>query len=236
MKRLSAPKLPRPRIIPRKIPLWAWHLDAWIRSGRQGPRPRHAPRRVPKWFWLWRLYFLAKHKRKGSREWKRYMKALKALPDPETAADKLRAAIVAWGRWNAAHEPQIGYSQGVDRDDFLHEPRGHLPMNSDCSGDVTQQNWAAGAPDQSGLAYRYVGYTGTILAFAYKHGRVFTDVSRARPADDIVIGPGTGWHVVKVIEAGPDPLVVSHGSESGPKIQRLSVDPRQPKRVCQTLP
>jgi hypothetical protein len=50
-----------------------------------------------------------------------------------------------------------------------------------------------------------------------------------------VIGPGTGWHAVLCIESGPDPLVVSHGDESGPRIYRCSVDPREPKRVCQTL-
>lgn len=229
-------QLPRPRQAPRRIPLWAWHLNEWISSGKQGPRPRHAPRRVPSWFWLWRLYRLARVKRKGSREWKTYIKALNAQPNPAAAATSLRTAIVGWARWNAAHEPQIHYSQSTVRDDFLHKPRGYLPMTTDCSGDVTQQNWAANAPDPSGLGYRYVGFTGSLLEFAYKHGHVFTDVSRARPGDPIVIGPGTGWHAVMVIEAGPDPLVVSHGSESGPRIQRLSVDPRQPKRVCQTLP
>lgn len=228
--------LPRPKLAPHRIPLWAWHLNEWISGGKQGPRPRHAPKRVPAWFWLWRLYRLARAKRAGSRAWKAYMKALAAQPDPAAKALALRKAIVGWGRWNAAHEPAIHYSQSTLRDDFLHRPRGYLPMTTDCSGDVTQQAWAAGAPDESGLNYRYVGFTGTILEFAYKHGHVFTDVSRARPADLIVIGPGSGWHVVRVIEAGADPLVVSHGSESGPRIQRLSVDSRQPKRVCQTLP
>lgn len=229
-------RLPRPRQAPRRIPLWAWHLNAWLSSGKRGPRPRHAPKRVPLWFWTWRLYRLALVKKAGSRAWRRYMAALKAEPDPSTKALQLRTTITNWARWGAAHEPEIGYSQGTDRDDFLHYPRGHLPMNTDCSGDVTQENWAAGAPDPSGLDYRYVGFTGTLLEFAEKHGRVFTDVSRARPGDPIVIGPGVGWHAVMCIEAGTDPLVVSHGSEAGPKIQRLSVDPRTPKRVCQTLP
>lgn len=229
-------KLPRPRRAPRRIPLWAWHHSAWLDRGKQGPRPRHAPKRIPAWYWLWRLYTLARHQRAGSRAWKRYIKALNAQPDSQAAASRLRSAIVNWARWNASKQPEIHYSQGTQRDDFLHRPRGYLPMTTDCSGDVTQENWAASAPDPSGLGYRYVGFTGTLLSFAASHGHVFTDVSRARPGDPIVIGPGTGWHVVMCIEAGPDPLVVSHGSEAGPKIQRLSVDPRQPKRVCQTLP
>jgi hypothetical protein len=164
------------------------------------------------------------------------MKALNALPDPAAVARELRARITRWGRYYAAHEPLVGYTQGEDRDDFLHYPHGHLPQSTDCSGMVTETTWDGGGPDPSGLGYRYVGFTGTILSFAYKHGRVFTDLSLARPGDPIVIGPGTGWHAVLVLEAGHDPLVLSHGNFEGPKIYRCSVDPRQPKRVCQTLP
>lgn len=228
--------LPRPARAPDRIPLWAWHLNEWLSSGKQGPRPRHAPKRVPAWFWLWRLYRLARVKRRGSRAWREYMHALNAQPNPAAAASAVRNAIVGWARWGAAHAASIHYTQSQLRDDFLHRPRGYLPMSTDCSGEVTQQNWASNAPDPSGLGYRYVGFTGTLLSFAYKHGHVFTDLARAKPGDPIVIGPGSGYHAVMVIEAGPDPLVVSHGSEIGPKIQRLSVDPRQPKRVCQTLP
>lgn len=226
-------KLPRPRLAPRRIPLWAFHLDAWIRGGRKGPRPSRAPKRPPAWFTPWRLFVLARAKGKGSWAWKTYLKQINAQPAHATT---MRAAIVKWGRWGAAHEPEIGYSQGTDRDDFLHESRGHLPENLDCSAFVEQTYWDAGAPDPSGLDYRYVGFTGTLLECAEKHGRVLTDLSLARPGDPIVIGPGTGWHAVLCLEAGEDPLVVSHGDESGPKIYRCSVDARQPKRVCQTLP
>jgi hypothetical protein len=228
--------LPRPTAAPKRIPLWAWKLDAWLSSGKQGPRPRRSPKRVPAWFWIWRLYTRAKHERQGSRAWKRYIKALNALPDPAAAAKELRARIVRWARYYSAHEPQVGYTQSTSRDDFLHEPHGHLPQSTDCSGLVTEVTWDGGGPDPSGFAYRYVGFTGTILSHAYRHGRVFTDLSQARPGDPIVIGPGTGWHAVLVLEAGHDPLVVSHGDAEGPKIYRCSVDSRQPKRVCQTLP
>jgi len=61
-------------------------------------------------------------------------------------------------------------------------------------------------------------------------------VSKALPGDPIVIGPGTGWHVVTCLVSGDDPLVESHGDEGGPHIQHLSVDQREPKRVCQLLP
>lgn len=228
-------KLPRPRIVPRRIPLWAWHLDHWIKGGRRGQRPRHAPRRVPAWFWAWRLFVLARARRKGSKAWKQYMAYLDAHPDRDAVVDALRAAIVKWLWWGIHNAASIHYTEDARRDDFLHAPRGYLPMDTDCSGDVTQSSWAANGPDPSGFDFRWVGWTGSILAHAYKYGRVFTDVSRALPGDDIVIGPGNGWHVVRVLEAGPDPLVSSNGSEPGPVAQRLSVDTREPKRVCQIL-
>lgn len=227
--------LPRPKLAPHRIPLWAWHLNEWISGGKQGPRPRHAPKRVPAWFWLWRLYRLARVKRAGSKAWRAYKRALAAQPDPDAKVNALRTAIANWGRYGAAHEPAIHYTQSTARDDFLHRARGALPMSTDCSGFVEQCHWAAGAPDPSGLAYRYVGFTGTLLSNAAAHGRVTTNLAAARVGDPIVIGPGSGWHAVLVLEPGADPLVVSHGSESGPRIQRLSADPRQPKRVCQTL-
>jgi hypothetical protein len=164
------------------------------------------------------------------------MEQIEAHPDPAALTDKIRAAVVAWAKYGIAHNSQIHYTQSSARDDFLHEVRGHLPMSTDCSGWVTQNYWAAGAPDPSGLGYRYVGYTGTLLEFAYKHGRVFTDLSRARPGDPIVIGPGTGWHVTICLEPGEDPIVGSHGSEPGPLSEHQSYDSRTPKRVCQTLP
>lgn len=228
-------KLRRPRIAPRRIPLWAWHMDAWIRSGRRGPRPSRAPHRLPLWFHPWRLFILARARGKGSRAWKRYMRYVHSLPDPQGHLDALRQTMVANLRWGIAHKAEIDYTQGIERDDYLTKPPRALPMHTDCSGDVTWDSWISGGPDPSGFAFRWVGWTGSILAFAYKHGRVFTDVSKALPGDDIVIGPDNGWHVVRVLEAGPDPLVSSLGDSSGPNAQRLSVDTREPKRVCQVL-
>lgn len=229
-------KLPRPRRAPRRIPLWAWHVREWQLSGRRGPRPSRAPKRLPAWYWLWKLYLLARAKGKGSWAWRTYLKKLKTQPDPAPHITAIRQAITNWALWGARHEPVIDYTQSTSRDDFLHEPRGHLPMTTDCSGFVTFCYWASGAPDPSGLAYRWVGFTGTLLENAYRHGRVLTDLSLARPGDPIVVGPGTGWHTFIVVQAGTDPLVVSHGDESGPKTYSESVDPRLPKRVCQTLP
>ena len=225
----------RPTKVPRKIPLWAWHMNAWLSSGKKGPRPRHAPKRLPAWFRTWRLWRLAKVKKKGSWAWKAYHAAVAAQPDPDATASSHRAAIVMWAKWGVTHNAQIHYTQDTRRDDYLHGARGHLPLYTDCSGWVTYCYWAAGMPDPSGLDYRYLGYTGTLLANAYRHGRVLTNLALARPGDPIVIGPGTGWHVTICVESGADPIVVSHGSEPGPLSEHQSYDHRAPKRVCQIL-
>ena len=49
-----------------------------------------------------------------------------------------------------------------------------------------------------------------------------------------MIGPGSGDHVVIIVEAGSDPVVVSHGREAGPTRQRLSADGREPKRFLRS--
>jgi len=227
--------LPRPRRAPRRIPLWAWHLDAWIRSGRKGPRPSRAPKRLPAWFHWWRLWRLATAKGKGSWAWRTYLAHLHAQQDAQQRLDAARASLVKWAKWGVAHTAEIHYSMGTNRDDYLHESKGELPLWTDCSGFVTYCYWATGLPDPSGLAYRWVGFTATLLENAAKNGHITFNLALARPGDPIVIGPGTGDHAVIVIESGPDPLVVSHGNEAGPQVYRSSVDTREPKRVCQTL-
>jgi len=227
--------LPRPKLAPKRIPLWAWHMNAWLASGKRGPRPRRAPKRMPAWFHTWRLWRLAAHQRKGSKAWKAYKKALAAQPDPQRGVLAARVALSNWAKWGVAHNGSIHYTEDTRRDDYLHGAKGHLPLWTDCSGWVTYCYWAAGLPDPSGLDYRYLGYTGTLLSNAYKHGRVTTDLAQARPGDPIVIGPGNGWHTTICVQSGADPIVVSHGSEPGPLSEHQSYDRRAPKRVCQTL-
>lgn len=135
----------------------------------------------------------------------------------------VRQKLVTWGRWGVAHEPQIHYGQVRP---MPLTPR--LPMTTDCSGFVTLCYKLAGASDPNGLGYNGLGYTGTLL----EHGRA-VPVSGAKPGDLIFYGPGTAEHVVMVVEAGADPLVVSHGFEGGPLLRRHSVDKRQPVR-CRT--
>lgn len=222
----------RPKAAPRRIPLWAWQLEHWISTHREGPRPPLAPRHTPPWFWAWR-YWRKHHTRKAVRHHRNHVAAL-----PKTLVEKHRARIVHHARWTALPNvsPQMHYTMDARRDDWLvNDDPNRLPQWTDCSGHATQGPYVARSIDPNGLNYKWLGWTGTMLTFAAKAGRVFTDVSKALPGDLIVIGAGPGDHVVTVVEAGPDPLVASHGGE-GVQIQRLSVDPRQPKRVCQVLP
>ena len=222
--------LPRPLAAPHGIPRWAWDRHAWLLTGKHGPRP--GPHHTPAWFHAWHHWRLALAEGKGSKAWKRYLAETRL-----TQAEQDRAAVVHWARWGVAHSALFGYSEGADRGEWLKlgiRPP-HLPENTDCSGFGTECYWLSRLPDPNGLDYRYLGYTGTILENAAQHGRIFSDVSKAMPGDHIVIGPGSGWHEVLVLEAGTDPLVATHGAP-GVVAQRLSVDGRVPKRVCQFLP
>lgn len=198
-------KEPRPPGLPRHIPAWAW---------RALKLPaRHLPHRKPHWFWTWRKWRL------GQR-----------LP-----ALTRRQKVVKWALWGVAHSSEFRYSEAPDRSGWLSAtPHDKLPMTTDCSGFATFCYFMADASDPNGLNYKTLGFTGTMLDHAQKVGTVTEDISLARAGDLIVIGPGTGEHVVVCVHGGPNPLCVSHGSQ--PVIQELlSADPRTPKRVCKTL-
>lgn len=129
----------------------------------------------------------------------------------------LRARIVLNARWGIANEPQIHYAE-LRPIDGLHEPR-RLPLTTDCSGFVTLCYAWAGAPDPNGLGYSGEGFTGTLL-------RQLRPISlaKAQPGDLVVWGPPPGRHVALVLEAGPDPLLCSHGEERGPLAIRFAVE------------
>jgi hypothetical protein len=139
-----------------------------------------------------------------------------------TAAQKKAAQnrIVNAALWGIAHEPQIHYSMGANRDDWLTEVKRRpgraipsLPLWTDCSGFVTMCYWIAKVDDPSGFNYRVLGYTGTLLA----HCQHITG-DQVQIGDLIVYGPGTGHHTVVVIDNAQDGslIVASHGEERGP--------------------
>lgn len=134
----------------------------------------------------------------------------------QTITPTTRERIVTWARWGVTNEPRIHYTEDKRRDDWLiTSPHQTLPLSTDCSGFATLCYCLAGAPDPNGLAYKTLGYTGTML----DHGR---QVERPQPGDLVVYGGGTGHHVAVVVEAGADPLTVSHGQEAGPLYIRVS--------------
>lgn len=141
-----------------------------------------------------------------------------------------RDEVVANALWGVSHEPDIHYSQGSDRFSALNNPR-QLPLNTDCSAFYTLCCKWAGVPDPNGLGYNGYGFTGTLLT----HGKVIS-LEEALPGDAIVYGPGSGDHVVMIVDTmnQQDPIVVSHGQERGPIKIRHSVEVsshRAPVRV-----
>lgn len=222
--------LPRPLSAPHHIPLWAWHRLHWLQTGKHGHRP--GPSHTPMWFHAWRFWRLARAKGKGSRAWKRYRFIL-AAEARKSAGEKVAASARLLANQYGAVMP---YTMSDHRDDWLQAGKNppDPPIDTDCSGFATLCYWENHLPDPNGLAYKWLGWTGTMISFAQKHGKTTTDVSKARPGDLIVIGPGPGDHVVVCAEAGPDPVCIGHG-RTGVDTGPLSVDPRTPKTVCMVL-
>jgi hypothetical protein len=147
---------------------------------------------------------------------------------PRSAGSGGANDIVAHALWGVEHDADIHYEQRRPIDGIGHVRQ--LPLHTDCSsGFVTLcYNWA-GAPDPNGQGYNGLGYTGTLLNYLDP-----IDPGDAQPGDLVVIGPGSGEHVVVIVEAGADSVVVGSGSESGPSKGRLSSDGRTPKRFLRS--
>lgn len=134
-------------------------------------------------------------------------------PTPVTG---LRGKIVAEAQWGVTNAAGIHYQQLRPMDGI--NQRHKLPLNTDCSGFVTLCYKWAGAEDPNGLGFNGQGYTGTLLGYMSR-------VSQSQvKAGDLVLWArnGQGEHVAMVIEPGSDPLLISHGEESGPYTVRFS--------------
>ena len=135
-----------------------------------------------------------------------------------SAADRVRKKIVAYALWGAQNESQIHYAQ-VRPMDHLKAVEA-LPWYTDCSEFVTTIYHWAGAPDPNGLGYNGYGFTGTML----DHG-VSVPLAQVRRGDVVIWGSAPGHHTAVFVEdGGPDPMIVSHGSERGPLHIRLSAE------------
>lgn len=127
--------------------------------------------------------------------------------------EKLHALMVGM----LAHEPQVHYAQ-IRPMRNVHLSKPVYPMTMDCSEAVTCLCKWAGLKDPNGLGYSGRGYTGTLLD-NLPH---YFNPANANVGALVVFGPGTGEHVAMVME--PDhrnPLLWSHGGESGPLTIRL---------------
>lgn len=142
-----------------------------------------------------------------------------------TRDQRMRARIVATARWGAANTGRIHYAETRPIPLQASGVLPALPFATDCSGFVTMCYRAAGAPDPNADSYSGQGYTGTLL----DHG---ARVPVAAPGDVVIYGGGTGHHAALVVAGGIDPLTVSHGSEQGPMLIRVSEEKRyQPPGV-----
>jgi hypothetical protein len=140
----------------------------------------------------------------------------------------LRAKIATIAHWGVANTGQIHYQQRRPIDGINHPYQ--LPLYTDCSGFVTLCYHWAGAPDPNGRGYDGLGFTGTLL----QHMKSIMK-SQVKIGDVVVYGAYPGHHTCLVVEAGGDPLLVSHGSENDPHFIRHSVESQYQPHVVTWL-
>lgn len=136
---------------------------------------------------------------------------------------KARSLAVQAAKLGVANEPSIHYTQGASRwqglDRRLKAYKGEYPSYADCSAFTTWCLWNGlshyGCRDTVNGTNWTSGYTGTQRT----HGKQVKHRASWLRGDLIHYGPGTGEHVAILVDAFRG-LVVSHGSEAGPKLLR----------------
>ena len=140
-----------------------------------------------------------------------------------TSQQAIRKRIVNWALWGCKNTAQIGYSQNGNLRLAALGKKGTLPLATDCSAFATLCYSWAGAPNPNATgAYdpRQPAFTGSMLSHCRRIPR-----SAVQPGDLVVwTPPRVGQHVCLVIQGGADPLLVSHGDESGPKKLRFAAE------------
>jgi hypothetical protein len=140
-----------------------------------------------------------------------------------------RSAIVQAALWLVAHRAHCTYSEGSQRMSGINRPF-VLPFVGDCSATVTDwYNWAGVLEDPNHVPWSSgQGYTGTLLSAGehlalWRRNGVRSRIEEVKPADILVLGPGTGVHAVLVVGLGNgDPVVASMGQPGDPGIYRAS--------------
>jgi lysozyme family protein len=141
----------------------------------------------------------------------------------------VRKRIVNWALWGLKNSGRIGYTRdGTVRLSAMKTP-GALPLATDCSGFATFCYAWAGAPNPNWPGPydpRAGAYTGTMLDHCRRIPK-----SAAQPGDLVVwTPPSRGQHVALVVAGGADPMLVSHGDDTGPKRLRFSAEDRSQRR------
>lgn len=116
----------------------------------------------------------------------------------------LRQSVVDWCYWSVAHQPWFRYLEA--RPFELYEPTGSRYIWDDCAATSILMLWLAGAPEPFPGAYAGIGNTESFGELEH--------VTTPLPADFVVYGLGLplrDQHMAVVVEAGDDPLTMSHG-------------------------
>ena len=141
----------------------------------------------------------------------------------------IRKRIVNWALWGCKNSAQIAYSQNGNVRLASLGKKPTLPLATDCSAFATLCYSWAGAPNPNAAGKydaRQPAFTGSMLSDCRRIPR-----SAVQPGDLVVwTPPGTGQHVCVVIQGGADPMLVSHGDDSGPKKLRFSAEDAYQRR------
>jgi hypothetical protein len=144
----------------------------------------------------------------------------------------IRDSIVQAAQWGIDNEAQIHYKQSRPIEGLKNAFQ--LPLQTDCSGFVTNCYAWSGGPDPNGNNFSGQGFTGSLLTNCRHIPR-----SAVQPGDLVVWGSGNGEHVCLVLTAEADPWLVSHGQEKGPIKIRFSQETKfhsQPVTWLSCLP
>jgi hypothetical protein len=135
----------------------------------------------------------------------------------------LRNRILKWANWGVRNNGRIAYSQDGNVRLAALGAQASLPLATDCSAFATLCYCWAGAPNPNASgAYnqKAAAFTGSMLSHCRRIPK-----SAAQPGDLVVwTPPSTGQHVCVVASRGADPMLISHGDDSGPKRLRFSVE------------
>lgn len=162
-------------------------------------------------------WVLAKHAARKAKH--RLQRAIdrREKQEKKHSENAIRDRIVDYALWGTKNEPSIHYRQSRP---YPSSPRS-LPMYTDCSAFATLACKDAGAADPNGTGFDGYGFTGTLYSHCPKVAK-----ADAKPGDLLEHGGYPGSHVNVLVEKGSkaDPMVVSHGQESGPRLYPTSVE------------